>query len=396
MPPAILWGSPLPPVRSGVSDYAVELMPHLAARARVRVLSPPGWTPEIPSPLPPRAELVATETAAADDEVTLIHLGNNPHHLWLLPRLGRPRTVVVLHDTVLHHLLVESTTAAGDSEGYRRRISAAYPGSGEVLAQAREVGNGGRLDPFLFPARRCFLEGVGGVVVHSQRARLEVEAEHLGIPVRAVGLPVSDPGFVDVVEARRRLDLPPDAVILMHLGFLTPEKGVTEILAGLAAARATGVPAHLAIVGEGGFSRRLEQAACSLGLSEHVSFAGWVDEETLRVAPAAADLGIVLRTPSAGETSAAALRFLAAGTPVAVTGRRQFLEWSELAAPRLTPGPSSAGELARLLLEAAANGGTWRARGRAAREVYEQRHRPKLGAAELVRALDEIASSWSG
>ena len=33
--------SPLPPVRSGISDYSLELLPYLAQRADVRVLRLP-------------------------------------------------------------------------------------------------------------------------------------------------------------------------------------------------------------------------------------------------------------------------------------------------------------------------------------------------------------------
>ena len=34
--------SPLPPVRSGISDYSVDLLPHLAERCDLRVLRLPG------------------------------------------------------------------------------------------------------------------------------------------------------------------------------------------------------------------------------------------------------------------------------------------------------------------------------------------------------------------
>ena len=47
----LLWGSPLPPIRSGVADYAVELLPELARRAEVRVLIPPGQEPAREGPL---------------------------------------------------------------------------------------------------------------------------------------------------------------------------------------------------------------------------------------------------------------------------------------------------------------------------------------------------------
>jgi len=42
----ILWASPLPPVRSGVADYAVELIPALSQLAEIRVVSPSGSGPE--------------------------------------------------------------------------------------------------------------------------------------------------------------------------------------------------------------------------------------------------------------------------------------------------------------------------------------------------------------
>ena len=103
----ILWGSPLPPIHSGVADYAAEILPALAERAEIRVLEPPDW--RSPSDWPATIETVPTDEPAGLDEVVLVHLGNNPFHLWLLQRLRTERCVVVLHDTVLHHLLVEST-----------------------------------------------------------------------------------------------------------------------------------------------------------------------------------------------------------------------------------------------------------------------------------------------
>jgi glycosyltransferase involved in cell wall biosynthesis len=174
----------------------------------------------------------------------------------------------------------------------------------------------------------------------------------------------------------------------MHLGFLTPEKGLEHILTGLAAARRVGVPARLLLVGEGSEIEDVQVAAAAVGADGLVSTTGWVAPEVFPSIPAAADLGVVLRTPSAGETSAAAVRFLATGTPVAVSGLRQFLEWPEEAAPRLTPGPSAPAELARLLAIAAAGGENWAARRRAARAAYEENHRPADAAEAIIRFLE--------
>jgi glycosyltransferase involved in cell wall biosynthesis len=181
-----------------------------------------------------------------------------------------------------------------------------------------------------------------------------------------------------------------DEVVLMHLGFLTPEKGLEQILIGIAAATNAGVPVRLVLVGEGKGMDEIRAAAAAAGVGRQVSATGWVDPESFPAIPAAADLGVVLRTPTAGETSAAVLRFLAAGTPVAVGASRQFLEWPEEATPRLTPGASAPAELARLLASARKGGKAWEKRRMAAREAYEANHQPADAAQAIVEFLSTL------
>ena len=383
----ILWGSPLPPTRSGVSDYAVELLGELGQLAKVRVLAPPRGVPDDIWTFGIGGEIVATDTAPDADEISLIHLGNNPHHAWLLDRLRAPKTVVVLHDLVLHHLLVEADD--GDGVFLETSLREAHGDSGTALARARRIGLTGSRDPFLFPARAAFLGEASGVIVHSGWAKRVLNREFPGLAVARVSLAVADPGNVVRAAERGRLGIPPDEVVLMHLGFLTPEKGLDEILAGVAAANKIGVPVRLLLVGEGKHIEDVMAAAATVGVEGSVSTTGWVQPEAFPAIPSAADLGVVLRTPSAGETSAAAVRFLAAGTPVAVSGLRQFLELPEKAAPRITPGPSAPAELARLLAFAHAGGKAWERRRRAARSAYEENHRP----AEVAQSVVDFLAS---
>ena len=384
----ILWGSPLPPTRSGVSDYAVELLGELGARARVRVLSPPGGVRADVWTFGNGVEIVPSDTTPEDDEVSMIHLGNNPHHAWLLDRLQGPRTVAVLHDLVLHHLLVEA--ADGDGIFLETGLHEAHGKAGTALARARQFGLTGSRDPFLFPARGAFLGSVEGVIVHSRWAETVMADEFPDLPRARMGLAVADPGKVVRAAERGRLGIPPDEVVLMHLGFLTPEKGLEQILTGVAAAKKSGVPVRLLLVGEGKGTEDVRAAASAVGVEGQVSTTGWVEPEAFPAIPAAADLGVVLRTPSAGETSAAAIRFMAAGTPVAVGGLRQFLELPEEAAPRLTPGPSAPAELARLLAAAQVGGKPWEQRRRAARAAYEESHRPAQVADAIIDFLEDL------
>jgi len=383
----ILWGSPLPPIRSGVADYAFEILPELASLARVRVLSPPGWRE--PSNWPASLKVVPGDTPADADEIVLIHLGNNPHHEWLLHRLHpQGHLVPVVHDAVLHHLLVESTLALGDASGFAGRLTEAHPGAGEALAAARRAGHHGRLDPFLFPARGTFLKHASAVIVHSRWAQKLIAEENPGMRVGRVDLAVADPGPIDRSAARASLGLSGDEIVLMHLGFLTPGKGLAEILTGVAAACRMGQQVRLAVVGEGDGMKPLHEAATRVGIEDRLLTTGWVAPELFPGVPAAADLGVAFRTPSAGETSAATLRFFACGVPVAVGGNRQFLEFPETAAPRLTPGPSAPADLARILAEIGTAG--WADRRRAARSTYLESHRPVQAARAMVEFLQEL------
>jgi glycosyltransferase involved in cell wall biosynthesis len=339
-------------------------------------------------------DLVPTETWPDPEEIALVHLGNNPLHLWLLGRLRAPGTVAVLHDLVLHHLAVEATAAEDAGESLGTMLERAHGAQGVALARARAFGITGARDPFLFPARAAFVTAnLGGVVVHSRWAEQRMLLEFPDLPCGRIGLPAADPGSVNRSRLRDEMGWSPDEVVLMHIGFMTPEKGVHEVLGGLAAARSCGVNARLVLVGEGRGFDTIRSVAADLGLGGHVSCTGWVESADFPQLPSAADLGVVLRTPTAGETSAAAVRFLACGTPVAVVGVRQFLELPESAAPRITPGASAAADVARLLACVQSRSEGWADRRRAARAAYDAAHRPEDAAEGLLEFLRSVANS---
>jgi glycosyltransferase involved in cell wall biosynthesis len=204
-----------------------------------------------------------------------------------------------------------------------------------------------------------------------------------------MGLPLADPGPVDRWKIRETLGISDGEILMMHLGFLTPEKGLGAILGGLAAARSGGVNARLVLVGEDAGGAELKTAAESLGVGAAVTSTGWLPWDQMITVPAAADVGVVLRVPSAGETSAAVIRFLACGTPAAVIAQRQFLEWPEAAAPRITPGPPMTAEIARLLRRVSEDV-NWKDRRTAARAAYEDGHTPEHAAKAMVNFLASL------
>ncbi len=390
--PRLLWASPLPPTRSGVADYAAEVLPHLANAADVTVVEPPGWEPQGEAPWLDGVARLPHDAAPPAGAVRLLHLGNNPYHLWIARRLRAAGGVVVLHDTVLHHLLVEEAAADGDWGRFGEEMTRAHGAGGAALAAARAWGFSGKLDPFLFPGRSPLLRRASGVIVHNRQAEADVGRACPGLPVRRVPLAVGALPAGDRAGWRARMGVEDGGLLLVHLGFLTPAKGLDVILRSVAALLSMGIPARLLVVGEGAEAAAFAATVAAAGMSEQVRSWGYASQVDLGGIVAAADLGLVPRYPTAGETSAAALRFLAAGTPVAVAGYRQFLEFPPAAAPRIAPGRAGVSDLIRVAAALAGNPAARSAARDAARRAWvDGGHEPGQAAAALLAAARELS-----
>lgn len=386
----LLWASPLPPTPSGVSDYAVEIFEALSKLVELRILRPPEQGD--PGPLEV-AEVVEDIGDRKPEEILVAHLGNNPYHEWMMPLCSQPAAVVVMHDLVLHHLLVEHTAARGDLGAIEDALETEYGPAGKALVEARKCGLHGRLDAFLFPALKSVVGKAAAFMTHSDFGLKRIRETFPEKPCVQVPLPVADPGEVDSKEMRARLHIPEEDILLMHMGFLSREKGLGTILKAVAAARRLGVPVHLVVVGGNRGLGEAEDLVSVLGMDAFVSATGWLEHEEMMHIPAAADLGLVLREPSAGETSAAVLRFLASGTPVGVIGSHQYLEWPEAIAPRVSPGLASEADIIRLLerVSSEKEKGSWDERGRQARRYYLGSHRPQDAAEQMVDFLSTLS-----
>src|SRR5271154_3194832 len=101
--------SPVPPDRTGIADYCLELLPELARHAEVdlwveqgRVASPPEGCGLVAWGEPPRF----TERLSPYD-ATVYHFGNSKYHRGLYRAFLEYPGTVVMHDFVLHHFFAE-------------------------------------------------------------------------------------------------------------------------------------------------------------------------------------------------------------------------------------------------------------------------------------------------
>jgi hypothetical protein len=126
--------TPLPPAKSGVAHYASLVLPELAKRVDVKAF----------------ASLDGYRRGDFDE--VIYQLGNNPHHEAMLTEALREPGVIVLHDLVLHHLIVETTLARGDAEGYVAALQESHGAAGAAWARGRAAGLHSEMGNFLLPA----------------------------------------------------------------------------------------------------------------------------------------------------------------------------------------------------------------------------------------------------
>lgn len=411
--------SPLPPVRSGISDYSIDLLSHLAELARVRVVRLPDQpvSPEVEarfapvplSDLPAQPFPGDPENPDGQGEpVALYQMGNNRYHRAIWERAWTYPGVLVLHDVVLHHLLLDVTLGpegVGGEEGlglYVERLTRDHGWMGTPVARTKFWGGYGEAPTFALPAHRTLLRRQRGVLVHSEWAAETVRRDTFGededVRIRAVPMGVPLPPVADAERGRafrRRLGIPEPAPVLGCFGFQTPIKRTSTAVAALADPRLA--DARLLIVGEVSPALDLEAAARRAGVADRVHITGYVDFEDFTAALAAADVAVNLRYPTAGETSASLLRILAAGRPAVVSDYAQFAELPDALVAKVPLGEGEetreSEALAAVLAELLGDRERLAALGEASREHVRRTHDPRRAAEAVVEACREWASA---
>ncbi|MEO8275741.1 MAG: glycosyltransferase family 4 protein [Thermoanaerobaculia bacterium] len=382
--------SPLPPVRSGISDYSLELLPYLAERADVRVLRLPDQPldPEVAARFLP----VDASRAGEDGRLPLYQMGNNHYHaaVWDMA-MARPG-VLVLHDLVLHHFLLDRTVGKGEFEPYRAALEQDHGWVGEAAARPVRWGAFGRAAQFFLPANGTLLRRQRGVLVHGQWAAsvLREEDPELAVRVVAMGIALPPPARWEVGLAfREQWRIPANALLLGSFGFQTPIKRTDVAIRALAEPGLERV--HLLIAGELSPYSNYAALAAELGVAERVHVTGFLPFEQLDAGISATDLCLNLRYPTAGETSASLLRILAVGRPVVVSDYADFGDLPHDIALHIPPGDGEMEALAAALARQLADRESLDRMGEAARRFVAEHHSPERAADELVAAITDLA-----
>jgi glycosyltransferase involved in cell wall biosynthesis len=359
----VAYYSPLPPSRSGIADYSALLLPELEQRIDVAVARPGRFRRDPPA------------------DIALYHIGNDAEaHGWIVEALRRRPGAVVLHDFVLHHLVVGLTFSRGDAAGYLAAMEREGGLVGRLLAYAvldNKLPPLWETRPEDYPLAGEILRDATGLIVHSHY--VEERARATGYQGPIVRIP--HPAWPVPEIAPAQIDGDP---LFGCFGHLNETKRINELVAAFARVRERHPGARLLLVGS--------QAArlARLELPEGVEHRDYVPEGELWSLMVACDAIVGLRSPTMGETSGSAIRALSLGKPLVISDVGWFSELADEAVIKVPVDEREEDTLAAAL-EALTDGNVRSTMGAAAAQLVEREHRLDRVAEAYAAALEELA-----
>ena len=385
--PRLALFTPLPPTPSGVAEYAVPLAEALGRFYEVDLFHDEKAFPFARFGLRGSGcfdhRLFDQIDRVRPYRAVVYQLGNSPAHVFADDALRKRPGLVILHDLSLGSFHYERATRRGGGlDAFREALEEAHPDrAGEfpaLLARWSDDPPGmvrGLNDAGL-DMNRGVVDRALGVVVHSRSALARLGPEAAG-KARVVPLgadPTPHPSNARTrAEARARLGLPVDALIVASFGSVHPSKRNVEGLRAFGAVAGADPRALFVFAGEEADDGLARREAAALGLADRVRFWGRASGETYRTLIAAADVGLALRRPPTnGESSASLLDLLRAGVATVTTDAGSFAEFPDGAVRKVrrVDGSDLARALADLIHDPAAREATGRAAWEHVRAVH--------------------------
>jgi glycosyltransferase involved in cell wall biosynthesis len=382
--------SPLPPSPSGIADYVAESLPPLGRHVELQLVveEPSAVDDELRRHYPVcRPE----ETTGAD--LDLYHLGNSPSHAFVYrAALARPG-VAFLHEWSLHHLVLRETVERGDVSRYLKEMRRAHGETGTFVGRQVARALGGDVLPALFPLNDRVLEESLAVVALTEDVRARAARR---LPGRAVlhlphHLSLPEGSVVDRAEARRRLGIAPEALVLTAAGLATAAKRLDVAMRVAGRLRKAHPSIQLVVAGESDPGVPLLEWARDAGLGGAFRLTGRLSLPDFVLHLCAADLVLALRFPSHGEISGALIRALGVGRAALVTaGSPASQEFPEGVIVPVDPGAVEETELEALVDHLLRKPALRERMGAVAREYVEHRHRLDDTVATLAAFLERV------
>ncbi len=376
VPLRLAWFSPLPPTKTGVAEYCAQLLPELKKHVELELFVDDPAEHEGQEfmdsfPVFPYWRFEERRRVTRYD-LCVYHMGNSIAHRFVYLSLIDTPGLVVLHEPMLHHFMLEMLQEGWNEIDYSRELDYNY-GAGRGEIEKAVAADGTELSRFGYPMIQRVVDCSLGIIVHSRHARDVVIAHRSRCPVAVVPMAYVPDSFalsLDRDRARRELGLDADMLLAGSFGFVTPTKRVEQVLDAFAEFAREAPEARLLLAGGHVPQYPVEELISSRGLIDRVIMPGYVSYEDLVRYMVACDIALAFRWPSAGETPSGLIKLMGLGKPALVSDHMAHGEFPDDTCIKVKPGRESEATL-RVLREFRQDPSPFLETGRRARRYVE-------------------------
>lgn len=376
--PKLAYVSPLPPARSGISEYSLELLSELSKLYQIELISSAAATPSerIPNELVVRSPKFLSENVEQYDRV-IYHFGNSEFHDYMFDLIEQVPGVIVLHDFFLSGIVAHLDTSGSSPCSWSRAL---YQSHGYHALKERFFCKDTADVVWKYPCNLAPLNQALGVIVHSDYSRQLADAWYgSGASENWRVIPLLRIPANSTESSRSRLELNENQLVVCSFGIIGPHKLNQNLLdCWLSSSLASDPNCILVFVGDidgSEYSSALMSTIKNSGLENRIKVTGWVNNSTFNDYLNAADISVQLRTLSRGETSAAVLDCMNHGTPTIINRNGSMAEIQQDAVLSI-PDDFENSELTEALEVLASSSDRRKLLGENAREMIRKKHNP--------------------
>lgn len=379
----IAWLSPLPPQKSGISNYSYWLIKALRPHLKIDLY----YDTDLPAPelqdefdVYPIQEF--PERRKTYDDV-IYHLGNHSgFHKRIYQLAWKFPGTVVLHDYNLSAFMHDAFYLQTDWQLYEQALvdnngEAEHKGLTGLVPQLRRNVNG-------LPMSYAIVNRSRKVVVHHRWVKNQFSNnDHVAVIPHFAKINLF-PTSGQIANFKERFSIRDTRFLISCLGFVNRNKLPELQVRVVKKLLAQGYPVHLLFAGETSPEVRALQAEVEASeYRDSITFTGYLDEADYFNALFATDVLINLRNPSMGEASGTLMHALAAAKPAIISDNNQYKEFPDKVCWKLTHDENEAQLLCDYLEVLLSN-----------RNVRTAMSENAANYVKSVFALDKVVPQW--
>lgn len=321
--------TPLPPIKSGISDYSYDIIMALCQYFDIDVYVDDNYTGN-PFDSNEHVEVYNHREYKANKNKycdTIFQVGNSEFHIYMFDYIKKYRGTVVLHDYNMHGLIYFVTGEKGNYHQYERMLAEDDKELARKYVDEVKCGMSG-LKIHDIEANGIVTNYANKIIVHSDYAKRKLLNKDISKNVARIPLYTKIEEVQNKVKLREKYGLDKDEFIIASFGFVSDTKRIDKALEAFSIVVKEKSNIRYLLVGEASkdMEKQINNFCEDKNIKSKVNITGFTKLEEFIDYIGICDVCINLRYPYNGETSASLMRILGAGKPVIVSDIGSFSE----------------------------------------------------------------------